>query len=891
VIDSHPEFGRNARLLAHLEAGGVVVTATRRQARLLRRLHELAQRQAGRQVWRSADVLPLEAWLERSWLDLSAGEGGRRLLTPAQALWPWRHAVEPDLGPSLLESSDLAAAARAAWVALLRHGGATQDLEGAALTRDQQRFARWVRSVEQSLQLQGWIDPALLPAAIAERADRLQRRARVLFAGFVQPPPALRALAAALTRAGRVADIADVVEVPPPVSSARQHAALHPEAELEALLDWVLLRLGERPRSLLGIVIPDLATRRSSVERAFAAALQPGVGLPGGLERDRLFDFAGGPPVASLAIVRDALACLETATERLDGAALSQLLRSPYLGVPDEAEARIRFDVALRRQGLYSLPLREWERRAAAVGCPAITAGLAASASLAEMAVSTGANTWASRFGALLRAWGWPGTRPLASDEFQAAGRFREALGQFAALEQVAPALSAAAARGELARACAAPFQPERGDAPVLVYDHHEAPGLGLDGLWVSGLTASAWPRAPSPDPFLPLALQRRLGLPDASAAACQDAALSVTAAWLSAAPEVVFSWPQRQDDAEEAPSRLLPAGLAECRPPPRAPALARRLFGSGQRLPLADDAAPALVPAQARGGSRIVELQAQCPFRAFAELRLAARALEEPGPGINRRLRGTLLHDALERAWLELRDSAALQALDAESRAALVRRCVRAALEPRLPPHCGPRERALEAAWQESAVTALLAVDAGREPFSVEDVETELQRTLAGVPMTLRIDRIDRVGDARVLVDYKTGQARSTQWRGARPDAPQLPLYAVLAGGPVAAIAFATVSARAARYHALGVAETAVPGLLEAERFALSEADDKGFSWAEIRQRWGAWLAQLATQFREGVAEVDPKRPQTCRLCHLQTLCRVERHAADEQEAVDADA
>jgi ATP-dependent helicase/nuclease subunit B len=888
VTDSPPEALPNARLVAHLEAGGVVVTATRRQARLLRRLHELAQRQAGRQVWRSADVLPLDAWLERCWLDLSAAEGGRRLLTPAQALWAWRQAVESDIESSLLESRDLAAAARASWLALLQHGGATQDLEFTAITQDQRRFARWAQGAEQSLRLNGWIDPALLPAAIAERADRLQGHARLLFAGFVQPAPALLVLVAALVRAGCTAEL---VAGARPVAAAQQHVAQHPEAELEALLDWVLLRLGAQPRSLLGIVMPDLATRRSSVERAFAAALQPGVGLPGGLERDRLFDFAGGPPLASLEIVGDALACLETVAWRLDGAALSRLLRSPYLGQPEEAEARARFDVALRRAGLYALPIREWERRTAAAGCPSIAAGLAGSAALAEVSVDLGASTWASRFGELLRVWGWPGTRPLASDEFQAAGHFREVLGQFAALEQVAPVLSQAAARDELVRACAAPFQPERGDAPVLVYDHHEAPGLGFDGLWVSGLTASAWPRAPAPDPFLPLALQRRLGLPDASAAACQEAALSVTSAWLGTAPQVVFSWPQRQDDAEESPSRLLPAGLPECRPPPRPPALARRLFASSQRLPLADDFAPALVPAQARGGTRIVELQAQCPFRAFAELRLAARALEEPGPGVDRRLRGTLLHDALERVWAELRCSEALQALDAESRAVLVQRCVRAALEPGLPAHCGPRVRALEAAWQVAAVTALLEVDATREPFSVADVEAELQRTLAGVPMTLRIDRIDRVGDARVLIDYKTGKPSLTQWRGARPDAPQLPLYAVLAGGPVAAIAFASVSARAARYRALGVAEAAVPGLLEAERFALTETEDKGFSWAEIRQRWGAVLAQLAAQFRDGVADVDPKRPQTCRLCHLETLCRVERQAAEDGETVDADA
>ena len=45
-----------------------------------------------------------------------------------------------------------------------------------------------------------------------------------------------------------------------------------------------------------------------------------------------------------------------------------------------------------------------------------------------------------------------------------------------------------------------------------------------------------------------------------------------------------------------------------------------------------------------------------------------------------------------------------------------------------------------------------------------------------------VRIDRVDRLADdARVLIDYKTGAA-TTDWRGDRPDNPQLPIYALAA-------------------------------------------------------------------------------------------------------------
>ena len=47
------------------------------------------------------------------------------------------------------------------------------------------------------------------------------------------------------------------------------------------------------------------------------------------------------------------------------------------------------------------------------------------------------------------------------------------------------------------------------------------------------------------------------------------------------------------------------------------------------------------------RGGVRPLTLQAECGFHAYGELRLGARELEEPAPGIDRRTRGQLLHKA----------------------------------------------------------------------------------------------------------------------------------------------------------------------------------------------------------------------------------------------------
>ncbi len=65
--------------------------------------------------------------------------------------------------------------------------------------------------------------------------------------------------------------------------------------------------------------------------------------------------------------------------------------------------------------------------------------------------------------------------------------------------------------------------------------------------------------------------------------------------------------------------------------------------------------------------GTRAIELQSRCPFRAYAQLRLAADPLESPLPGITPRERGRMLHRALELLWQGLGGSAGLAGARAE--------------------------------------------------------------------------------------------------------------------------------------------------------------------------------------------------------------------------------
>jgi RecB family exonuclease len=131
-----------------------------------------------------------------------------------------------------------------------------------------------------------------------------------------------------------------------------------------------------------------------------------------------------------------------------------------------------------------------------------------------------------------------------------------------------------------------------------------------------------------------------------------------------------------------------------------------------------------------------------------------------------------------------------------------------------------------------------------------------------------VRIDRIDRLADgARVLMDYKTGAA-ARDWRGDRPDNPQLPVYALLSPQDLVAVAYAKVNAAECGF----VAESERGGIFPRTR----QSDLEGMSaFAELTQVWSRRIERIAGEFAAGHAEVAPTI-KACQSCKLQGLCRV---------------
>ena len=859
---------------ALLEAGGELVTATPRQARALAGGAGRAARRRGLAVWPTPRISPYGAWLER---EFRTFDDRPLLLGGCASLRLWRQVVAASAaGEGLVSVEATAAEAARAWA--LAHEWQLPLAALAPTTPEERAFRDWALEFERRTAAEGALDAARLPGWLAGRLAPGAGRRALGFHGFGVVTPARRQLGAALAGAG--AAVEELALAAGPAEPTVLEAAT-PEAECQAIAAWVAARLAADPDARLVVIVPDLARRAPALRRLLDDRLAPELLVPGAPEA-RPYELATPTPLADQAVAATAAGLLALARAEVPVLELGRLLRSPYLPASEAERAqRARLDAELRERPLPVLATEALAARLRGGRHPEPAFAQLVEAARAPLARRgrQGAADWAEAMQRALRAGGWPKGRALAAGEYQAALAVNEALAALGSLDRILPPLTLAEALAEFAALLAAtPVAPASADLPVLVLERLEDAALPCDGLWVAGLAAERFPATAAPSPFLPLALQRARRLPGASPAEALAAARAALAGWRRSTRELVLSVALADGEVASRRSPLVPPG-----PPVAglAPAVARAAEIRAARAlePWHDQDLPPW-PAGVRvgGGVRVLELMAQCPFRAAAELRLGARALATPAAGLPRWLRGQLAHAALALLWGELGSHQRLAALDAAGRAAAVRAAVERAFAAERAPLPASRLVELERDWLGRAIARLLEAELAREPFVV--IEREQSHALApgGLSLEVRVDRMDRLADgATVLIDYKTGRGEQRRWTGPRPEPVQLPVYATLGATAPIAVSVARLPLATPPFAGIAQREGVLPGVraLGASR----NAELRGLDWDALVAGWRRAVEGLAAGYAAGRAAVDPAEG-ACERCPLATLCRIEAPA-----------
>jgi ATP-dependent helicase/nuclease subunit B len=883
---------------AALQAGATLVTANQRLARHLAAEYGTARRTHGAPVWETPDILPWTQWLERFWQEsfgLLDGDAPQPLLSSFQELTLWETVIHDIESAPLLHEPAAARGARDAWQ-LLHAWRLPLARAGEFANEDATAFVAWARAYQKHCNRHNYLDSARLPDAVQQAIERNRLRLpqQLLLAGFDEFTPQQQALLDAVRAAGSGVD---VLGGGVPETRAARVAFVDALAELRAAAAWARAGL-EAGAQRIGIVVPDLAASRDALMRVFDEALVPQA-LIAGANIVRPYNLSLGEPLAGVPLIHAALTVLAAGSGPLPAASASLILRSRYLtGFDEEAAARARIDLELRQTGEVSLTAHGLMRTVQA----ALTAKASAAPKLAaqmrawrDMLPSKdqrlAPSGWSELFARLLQRIGWPGDGEPDHDRVRTIETWRELLAQLAAQDAMTPRLNYDDALSLLRRmAQERVFQPPTPAAPVQVLGLMEAAGLEFDRLWVMGLDDETWPPSPRPNPFLPFALQRKERMPHASAERELEFAHHLTERLLNSAPEVVFSHAENFGDEERRPSPLI-LPLAELRPddlPPPVPGVAARQFAATAMTRITDERAPELPPgSRVSGGTSLLQYQAACPFRAFAQLRLGARAPEEPEPGLDAATRGQLVHEAFRFFWEDIQSHERLCALtEAEQETAIqaaITKAVERAAHERSQTLSG-RFREIETERLAALLRQWLEIEKQRAPFELHVAEKETRLKLGGLELSGRIDRIDTLADGRVaIMDYKTGQPKTKDWEGERPDEPQLPAYAVGREPPlpVAALLFAQLRpGDGFGFKGLAASDGIAPKVKAAK------------DWDAQLAAWRTTLDKLADDFRRGDARVDPKEfPRTCEYCGLTALCRVHEQgiAPAESDATEA--
>jgi probable DNA repair protein len=887
-----------AAVFARLEAGAqatvTVVTPNRRLAQETARAFDATRIAEGLRAWEAADVIPFNAFIERLWEAATYSDrtaATPQLLSPAQEQALWEEVIAASTwGGDLLSPARAAVQAQQAWklAQAWRIDGALELFPG---NDDARAFAEWARAYAK--RAGNDLDGARLTDAVGALlvSEVVAKPRTLVLHGFEIVPPQTRDFLRACVSHGIEVAVCRNEHSAGTVTRVTRASATE---ELETAACWARTRLEQAHARLtaadsnapvvyprIGVVVPDLQQRRREVNRVFSRVMAPAWTVPGVEPIALPFNLSLGLPLADYPLVHAALGVLALATGEIDFALASRLLRSPFIGGADsEYTRRVRLDADLRTR----LPARVTLARltAAVTHCPQLRERLEALYKIVQEqpAGARSPHDWGRHFSALLDAVGFPGERALDSNEFQTRTKWYEMLAELARLERVAPRMTAAQALHKLRKLCSdTPFQPEAIDAPVQVLGILESDSMEFDHLWVSGLTDDAWPLAAHPNPFIPVALQKKAGIPEASAESALALDRRITEGWLQAADEVVFSHALREQDRELTPSALIadvPAGDLDLADYPRY----REVLHAARALEeIADGAAPAYAKTVVSGGTRVLADQAACPFRAYAHHRLRAKDLEIPADGLDARDRGNLLHALMAEVWGALKTKTRLDSIAAGELAAVIEHAAGTAVakvRSERPGVLDGRLADLERLRLAKLAREWLEVERARGGFEV--VAREERRTLhaAGLEMHGRIDRMDKLADGgHVLIDYKTGRATPKDWLEERPDDPQMPLYALGATEKIAAIAYARVKTGDMKYVGIARDDGVLPKV---------KAFDSWPGWPEL---WQKNLDALGGEFAAGIAAVDPKRGlKTCKYCDLQSLCRVhERLAAIEDE------
>ncbi|MBS0349767.1 MAG: PD-(D/E)XK nuclease family protein [Proteobacteria bacterium] len=809
-------------------------------------------------VLATPSILPIEAWLRTFWGSHLFGE--QIVLSQFQ---------EHQLWVQISKHSDMASALQQAWRLLHLW---QMDLDNinkiASGSLEVEAFISWAKQFSELCRLRLWISEAELAHQIEQRIipQDLKGTKELLLAGFEEIAPAYLALFNKIKQWIPVNQLVNPA-IESQAGEKKLAAAVFKDSETEvsAATNWIKNKIAQNPDAKVALIDLRLSERQENIQKLFN-------------------QLSCKRALAEFEIVSVALKILSLNVHHLPYEILSYLLQSPYLcqnqpdfniGAMIDAECRqaetieipitLIFKAIQKWQNHY--PNHTWLtrwRRLFAINLP-------------DQKLLP--SQWSHLFVEQLNALGWPGQRVFTLEEYQVITRWQELLEQLNELDVIHGEISKLTAYQCLYQLTTHTlFQAQHNRfSPIQIFDIHQCNGYAFDAIWVMGLNEEHWPCVPTPNPFLPYSLQKKLNIPHSSAEQELAYAQKVTARLL-ATSEVYLSCSNRLDQSAQF-SRLIPLNLKqESTFNDNIPVLNgyEMLFNSKSQEQLLDQMGYPIKTDTVSGGSSVLKRQAECPFQAFAFYRLHATSLDEPQIGISAKTHGNLTHRVLDLLWSDIKNQENLIQMNPATLQQLVENTVQQVINEHFI-NINNVFIEVEKLRLIQVMIEWLNLEKQRPAFRVFAREARKILSLSDLKFNITLDRIDQLENNQLfLIDYKTGSFDTRGWENARLQQPQLPCYAVAVqpNQALSGIAFAQIKSGECKFK--GLHQETFEGYFP-EQVVSTE------SWSSLINDWRQSLTKLALEFKTGFAAVAPAdNGKPCKNCQLQSLCRIQETFKD---------
>ncbi|MDF2940387.1 MAG: repair protein [Gammaproteobacteria bacterium] len=861
-------------IFAGLGPKHILLTVNQRLALHLQNEYSSYQQAQGKKVWQADVILSFSAWLDAIWQRLSLLEDDLPMaLNCHQEKKLWQEIIQnSEQGKNFLHITGTVYEAQQAWQTLQQWCVGLSEIP-SYYTDDVEAFVSWAKAFKKRCQQEGWISSCERLSLISDRLEKgkwaeIFPESISLF-GFEEYTPQVERFRKFFHR-GEV-----LLFEKKGAGEVLVKACHDKEAELRHAMDFALKQVTVKPHSSIAIVVPDLAQNREQVERLASEVLGEN------------YNISAAKPLSDYCIVADALGFLALRhSRRLED--LSQVIRSPFLKAAEtEMFCRAQLDIELRQKASSECHFKECMMQLRhSHTCPDLL-GLLEQYQNYPIPQKAYLSEWIEHFTALLNIMAWPGERGLNSAEYQAVAKFYEALDAVVSLNPILGSCSYQKALSALNQVMSDMlFQPENtATVGISILGILEASGLPFDAIWLCGLSDDKWPAAASPNAFLPISLQVQKNMPHASADREYRYAAQLMKEIKAHCHSLTLSYPCWQGDIALNPSPLLHGYEKQsCGSIGR---YSESLFNNGQDLEFVQDHyGLSLNEFEAfQAGSALFKDQSLCPFKAYAGERLEVKAFPEFMAYLDSSIQGNIIHSILQEIWTELQDSTNLHTKSEADLGALIAERVSKVLEVYRRRYSHLFNEALFNIEQQRLVDLMQAwmeCEKQRATFKVLALEQKTLTEMGGIPLALRIDRVDELQNGELaVIDYKTGKASAREWFPEKMISPQLPLYAVVKNAQ--AIAFAKVNASDKKgFDGMAVEADLIPKVKKVE------------DWNALLFDWKKQLLKLADEFKQGYAVVRPlSYLEACQHCDFERLCRVdyqnlEHSNNDEDEEAD---